>query len=297
MEESLVKKGQKQYAELIKALKKIEKEEQKRRENFFKLRDILYRNEDGNLEVHKKILNCIASFGSNEQELEPLVGIAKTLKKERGGRAGQKYVDKDIEYVIEQYLTLYYNKYFRVISGNPVKTSTMLYDYTNSNTYEEKLRRSADNSLPLILMPSGECYFSTSCHKDLCGWLTAQNIDLSGASRIFISHKNHMFTMTSLWNYGYTENSTMDKSPILTKEQAEAINLMYKELKSRWHTINSMNEVVKHSNFFSEVVDKEQAEKNLKTLDKAFDSDDFSIGSYNEYLFNLRHGRVGEYSF
>ena len=297
------KVAESQYAEFIKKIRAIQKDVNKQfkqdgREQVFNIRNIQYKLDPINESVHKRVLATITEFGKDEQELQNFAQFVKELKMARA-RHQMKYTKscQDIEKFIEDYMTLYYNKYFRVISGRAVGTTLYYYDYNDPSEYERKLNRAADYSLPIILLPDGKAYFSATCHKDLCGYLTAENIDVSGAARIFISPRNHMFTMTSMWNYGYTENSTEDANPTLTKEQAEAIAKIYKDLQAKWATINPMNKIVQHSNFFGGVIQSDLAKENLKTLERAFEYDEFSVRDYNKYLNRqLRGEEFGDFN-
>lgn len=279
-----------QYADFIKSLKSIRTEVKKEfrkagKIDEFKLGDILSCPNPINVDVHKKIMNKFTEYGSDEKELQPFINFVKGLKAERV--VHKKYIDKDIENVIEAYATLYYNKYFKVISGRAVQTTLYHYNMDDPSEYERKLRASMAMSLPLILTKDGEAYFSATCHKDLCGWLTAQNEDLAGAMRIFILPKNHMFTMTSMWNYGYTQNSNADSQVLLTQIQAEMFCKLYRECAGRWSTINPIEKVVQHSNFFADINGTEEsasvADQNLKTLEEAFDGKEFSVREYKKY--------------
>lgn len=280
-----------QYANFVKSLKSIRAEVRKnfRKEgkiDEFKLSDILYCPNHVNIDIHKKIMNKFTEYGSNEEGLQDFVDFVKGIKAKR--TTSKKYADKDIENVIETYTTLYCNKYFVVLSGRAVQTTLCHYNVDDKSEYERKLRASVATSLPLILTKDGEVYFSATCHKDLCGWLTAQNKDLKGAMRIFILPKHHMFTMTSMWNYDYTQNSNKDLHALITPIQAEIFCKLYRECGRRWSTINPIEKVVQHSNFFVDTSGTEEAElivnQNLKTLEDAFGGAEFSIREYKKYL-------------
>lgn len=280
-----------QYANFVKSLKSIRAEVRKdfRKEgkiDEFKLSDILYCPNQINVDIHKKIMNKFTEYGSNEEELQDFINFVKDVKAKRATH--KKYADRDIEDVIEAYSTLYYNKYFVVLSGRAVQTTLCHYDCNDASEYERKLRASVASSLPLILTKEGELYFSATCHKDLCGWLTAQNKDLTGAMRIFILPKHHMFTMTSMWNYDYTQNSNKDLHALITPIQAEIFCKLYRECGRKWSTINPIEKVVQHSNFFIDTSGTEEAElvvnQNLKTLEDAFGGEEFSIREYKKYL-------------
>jgi len=173
---------------VLKLEKKIKKEHPELQD--FQIVQILKKYRPLNKEINKSILNLLVKYGQDETELSSLVQEIKDKKAERLNKKiklGPK--QKEAVELIENYMLKYYNKYFRVIGGRVVPTDLMLYDYNNNSTYERKLSRAADNSLPIILTPEGDAYFSATCHQDVCSWLNANGESLKGALRIFISQK------------------------------------------------------------------------------------------------------------
>jgi len=180
------------YQDFIVSIIKLEKEikkEHKGEARFadFKLVDLLYKYREENAEINKRVLSLITKYGADEKSLEPLI---EEIKRERKNRIDDKIKlrekEKDAVALIENYMLRYYNKYFRVIGGNVVKTDLMLYDYDDQDSYSKKLARSADNSLPIIVLPDGEAFFSATCHQDIASWLNASGKSLQGAVRIFL---------------------------------------------------------------------------------------------------------------
>ena len=285
------------YQNLILSVVNLEKEirqEHKGEENFadFNIADILYKYRKENANISKRILELITKCGGDEKSLSSLV---EEIKKERDYRLRNKIALKGREMyavkLIENYMLKYYNKYFRVIGGRAVKTDLMLYDYGNQSTYERKMNASADNSLPIILTPEGEAFFSATCHQDVASWLNASGKNLQGSVRLFISKKNHHFTMSEMHDYDYVDSTKNDADILLTDDQAHAIAVMFKDAKNRWAKINNPYKMVLYSRICGgeERLNRTENQKhNLHLLAKEFGEDLFDEYEYNSYLRNKK---------
>ena len=285
------------YQDFILNVLKLEKEIQKEHKGEkgfadFRLIDILYKYREENPEINKRILRLITKYGADENSLEPLIDEIKRERKIRiDDKIKLKEKEKDAVALIENYMLRYYNKYFRVIGGNVVKTDLMFYDYNDKNAYSKKLARSADDSLPIILMPEGEAYFSATCHQDLCSWLNANGNNLQGSVRVFISQKNHHFTMSEMHDYDYVDSTKGDADILLTDGQAKAIAIMFKDAKSRWAKINNPYKMVLYSRLCGGETRSERTEnqkRNIHMLAKEFGEDLFDEYEYNSYLRNKK---------
>lgn len=297
MSQSTKIEGLTPYQDFIVSVIKLEKEikkEHKGEARFadFKLVDLLYKYREENAEINKRVLSLITKYGADEKSLEPLV---EEIKRERKNRIDDKIKlrekEKDAVALIENYMLRYYNKYFRVIGGNVVKTDLMLYDYEDQDVYSKKLARSADNSLPIILMPDGEAFFSATCHQDIASWLNASGKSLQGAVRIFISQKNHHFTMSEMHDYDYVDSTKNDEDLLLRDEQVRAIAVMFKDAKSRWSKINNPYKMVLYSRLCGgeERANRtENQKKNLHMIAKEFGEELFDEYEYNSYLRNQK---------
>ena len=293
MSENLKEKALTPYQDFIAEVLKLEKEikkEHKGEESFadFNITDILYKHRKENEEINKRILALITKYGSDEKSLAPLV---EEIKRENLNRRTNRIVlkgkQKDAVKLIENYMLRYYNKYFRVIGGRVVKTDLMFYDYNESSTYQKKIRASADNSIPIVLLPDGEAVFSATCHQDICSWLNASGKSLQGSVRVFISQKNHHFTMSEMHDYDYVDSTKGDADMLLTDEQARALAVMFKDAKNRWSKINNPYKMVLYSRLCGgeERLNRtENQKRNLHMLSKAFGEDLFDEYEYNSYL-------------
>ena len=288
---------QAQYEKLVSELKDIENKVNLQltrcgTKTPFKLKSIFYKLSPINQQLNQQILNIFAQNFNSEQEIKPIADYVKYLIKQRRTTLIE-YIDKDVEFVIERYLVDFYNKYFTINNGQIIYTHLEKYDPSSIPEYDKKLRRSLDNSLPLVIMPSGRVYFSATCHKALCAWLTAHGEELSGSMRVLVSPQTYKFSMTSMWNYGYTENSTKDNKPVLTLNQANTIYMLYSKLKSRWASITPINEVVYMSAFFDDtLIPKDLSRKNLITLEGGFRDGGFRVRDYDKYCYNRLHGFI-----
>lgn len=285
------------YQDFIANILKLEEEirkEHKGEKEFadFKLIDILYKYREENPEINKRILRLITKYGADEKSLAPLVDEIKKERKFRiDNRINLTGKKKDAVKLIESVMLNYYNKYFRVIGGNVVKTDLMFYDYNDKNTYSKKLARSADNSLPIILTPEGEAYFSATCHQDLCSWLNANGENLQGSVRIFMKPKEHFFTMSEMHDYDYVDSTKNDADLLLTSEQANALAVMFKDAKSRWSRINNPYKMVLYSRFCGGETRSDRTDNqkhNIHMLAKEFGEDLFDEYEYNSYLRNKK---------
>lgn len=285
------------YQDFIVNILKLEeeiKEVHKGEEGFadFRLIDLLYKYRKENSEINKRILRLITKYGSDENSLASLVDEIKREKQRRiQNKINLTGKEKDAVKLIESYMLNYYNKYFRVIGGRVVKTDLMFYDYNDTNTYSKKLARSADNSIPIILTPEGDAYFSPICHQDICSWLNANGENLQGSIRIFMKPKEHFFTMSEMHDYDYVDSTKGDADLLISSEQAKALAVMFKDAKNRWSRINNPYKMVLYSRFCggeTRSARTDNQKRNIHMLAKEFGEDLFDEYKYNSYVKNKK---------
>lgn len=264
----------------------------------FKMDDIFYYSSSVNVEAHQLILDKILTYGKSDEELRELVEEVRQSnistwreKSDRESLLNLK-IDKNlnpyhgVELVICRYMREFYNKYFKVKDGKIVDTGLINYDYKDPAESDKK-RHYISLYLPIIIMPSGECYFSATHHEELANYLNAQGKSVKGGVRMIINHKQHNISISALGSFDYTEDSKDDKDILLTDNQAKAIATIYKTMTNKWSKINPANKMVLYSDIFGNGEAKgisENAYKNLLILENAFRSEEFTMRGYQRFL-------------
>ena len=242
----------------------------------FRFEDFTYKCTLHNKEIHELILTYLSSHITTNDNLNDVREVCKVH------RASKRETNYGVMMVMDCYLRYFAERYFNMAfddSGKVVNTGDDNFDYNNKSDFERKLRKAREDSLSLLILPSGEAYFAFDIHKRLAQWLTVNGVDFKGAVRVSIGKTARNMKVTSLQGFYYSNTSENDSDIQLTSEQAEAIAKIYSYFKYSWVNFSPFEEIAEQSDLFA-LGQSPNKMKNLKRMEWELGEKEFSRAKY-----------------
>ena len=156
--------------------------------------------------------------------------------------------------------------------------------------YKNKIESCSEKCFNAIVIPSGECFVSKADHVSLCKFLVSQGVDLNNAVRIDAGHQKDYVTfhICSLYNYGYSINSSQNKYILLTQAQANVIMNAHKNISKIWAKTPDFEKVLRYSHGFRIGIKQEKNNDSIINLKRFERCDTDGTFSAMRYLKDLK---------
>lgn len=244
--------------------------------------DMKVREDDYN-NCHKEALQLVSSIIKDSKDSLLFAENYKHFKR--------KNILEDFPFKIADCYILYFNKhYFNILNGNyNIQDNHIIKDIDDIEEHKHKINSmNADLMYPILITPSGECFFGPNGHEILCKWLYLKDKkDLKSSLRVDVDFKNKNFEFSSI--YGYTEDDKNEELISLTNEQANALSKLYSSMINMYGEFNPLYQNALYSSGLglgSHEKQSETSQHNLNKLKKYFGKD-FNLQLYNRCKNNL----------